>query len=731
MILPRLDTSTKAALLAAAVIGLRLAPALAQTPPVPDPNPRPAAAAPQAVKPPAQPKVPDGPEFCDVTVIDKETGKPIAGASIGFVVQRGTPEPTTDEDGLVRIDLKSLTGVRRRFVFFSVGAEGYVKQEYNFDNSEPWGHAIPERITVGLFPGSESIGGIVKDTEGRPIAGAEVEIHGRLAETRDTHEVTMIHATTDADGRWRTKSLRSMNSINFTISHPDHLGDTLSNSRDAWKTEAEKPRALDELRAGTRVDVMEDGVEIEGQVTDEGGTPIAGAVVQLSEARYRFFTRDTWTTDPNGHFRVPHARPGPTTLLAMAKGHAPGLQAVDAGPDMPPVEFRLGPGHLLEGRIVDPEGRPIEDAHIYALRWQEYTLSGFGFTSDAEGRFRWEEAPADAVSISIGKAGYLYKHADSVVPGEGEQTIVLAPEFQIWGNVWYGGNGDPLQWAYVTARPIVPGSDPSAWQKCDGRVFEGELRLSLDRSASPAWQVRITCIGTEPFESNFLASDSGPLRLNVTMEPADGLTGCVFGPDNRPLAGAKVFILPLNSPPSLDLINPEGRADLPTVTTGPDGFFEFPVIEQPYRIVAEHEDYYGEVESADYIKDGIVRVAPWSRVEGVFKVGADPAPGEQILLRNVSSGLIPIISPIERLEATTDDDGRFVFEKVRPGDVQIGRWGGRRGVELSLDVGELFRVPPRRDDRCPGRRPWPAVGRALRGARRRGRRAGFFREPPP
>ena len=44
-------------------------------------------------------------------------------------------------------------------------------------------------------------------------------------------------------------------------------------------------------------------------------------------------------------------------------------------PDMKPVEFRLGPGHTLRGRVVDRDGKPLDGVTIQAMDWKGHMLA--------------------------------------------------------------------------------------------------------------------------------------------------------------------------------------------------------------------------------------------------------------------------------------------------------------------------------------------------------------------
>ncbi len=87
--------------------------------------------------------------------------------------------------------------------------------------------------------------------------------------------------------------------------------------------------------------------------------------------------------------------------MARAAGRSPGLLAVHAGPQMEPVEFRLGPGHTIRGTVVDAAGKPLPGAWVVAMSWRGYAPKLYRSPTDAQGRFEWDAAPADPVRFQV------------------------------------------------------------------------------------------------------------------------------------------------------------------------------------------------------------------------------------------------------------------------------------------------------------------------------------------
>jgi protocatechuate 3,4-dioxygenase beta subunit len=121
-----------------------------------------------------------------------------------------------------------------------------------------------------------------------------------------------------------------------------------------------------ELRAGR-------GARVEGLVVDEDGRPVAGAeiaMVYLDVSRV-LFSADGRTepvrTGPDGMFRLDHVAPGRVAFVADAEElAASGIveRGVVEGGVYDDLQFVLGKGLVLQGRVVDERGEPIAGALV-------------------------------------------------------------------------------------------------------------------------------------------------------------------------------------------------------------------------------------------------------------------------------------------------------------------------------------------------------------------------------
>jgi beta-lactamase regulating signal transducer with metallopeptidase domain len=163
------------------------------------------------------------------------------------------------------------------------------------------------------------------------------------------------------------------------------------------------PVKIDGARPTARVDLrLSETVAAEGRVVGLDGVPLEGIPVMLQfdhptakvswspptptgrDGRFRF---DDLSAKFAGNYRV---------SVESRKAYQPTEAALNPGGA--PVEIRVSPGHVIQGRMVDEAtGRPIPGVEIYAQRpvWQAGVRFGFEAEakSDDQGRFRFSNLP--------------------------------------------------------------------------------------------------------------------------------------------------------------------------------------------------------------------------------------------------------------------------------------------------------------------------------------------------
>jgi RNA polymerase sigma factor (sigma-70 family) len=107
------------------------------------------------------------------------------------------------------------------------------------------------------------------------------------------------------------------------------------------------------------------GLTVCGRILDAAGRPYPGAILETIDS-LRDSTRTAGRADDRGAFEIEIRRPYPR-VLARTAGRVASL-AHEADGDYGHIvrlELRLrGPAGRLEGRVLDPDGRPVAKAHV-------------------------------------------------------------------------------------------------------------------------------------------------------------------------------------------------------------------------------------------------------------------------------------------------------------------------------------------------------------------------------
>jgi RNA polymerase sigma factor (sigma-70 family) len=358
------------------------------------PNQTPGATGPGSQLAPAQAAIPGTIYF---RIVEQQTRKPLEGVNVKVWVN-GQPDGdlVTSKTGacLVRLPEKEpsrLTVVARETGF--AASRVFLRHEAILDQE------IPRSYTLALHHAT-SVGGVVRDEEGRPIEGVELRFALNWARLgREDFVFDEVKVKTDAQGRWRAEFIPAglhLRELHLSFEHPKYLGqsDAVNNNPIA---------SPDRLREGMALTILRRGLGVTGRVVDVGNRPIPGALVRLGN-RFNVSSRET-KTDEAGRFQIENAQPGEYKLSIQMAGHSPAIKSVLVKAGLAPVEFRLEPGHTIRGRVVDRQGKPVAGAYVGVGRWRDIQTLDWRTETDAEGRFRWDGAPGDQVLVGAGEIG--------------------------------------------------------------------------------------------------------------------------------------------------------------------------------------------------------------------------------------------------------------------------------------------------------------------------------------
>ncbi len=633
----------------------------------------------------------------EIRVVDHRTERPVPGVALSVEVGRNPHSRTaTDEAGRASVAIpEPLTG------FLSVVArkEGFATVTLWFPS--PFREEdLPGSYTLKLYP-AETVGGVVHDEQGRPVAGVRVAptVWTGSADIRYLREdiAEPAPATTDAQGRWQCPGMPAAidpNRVSIRFTHPDYEAVNVPNGQ-----------ALVDVRRG-QATVLPRGVELTGRVVDPAGRPVLGAKLLRGPDRYGGDVLVA-ETDQEGRFRFAHTPAGETLLTVQATGYAPAMETVLVRPGLAPVEVRLQKGQMIRGRVVDAKSEPLAGAAIFVNGWRGRRTLSVQMTSDEEGEFRWTDAPPDSFWIDIDREGYLRISRREVPPGGGELTITMVKKLKVRGTVV-----DARTRHAVKSFTLVPGYDSGGdfatyWERDrERRLRKGRYEIAFDdMTRLQGRRLRIEADGYMPAISRVIRDDEDDPVINFVLQEGAGVSGVVHRPDGKPLAGADVVLVVPSQPAFISNGRPPQGNDHRVVKTGGDGRFAFPPQEPPYTIVVLHDAGFAErtIRGADAPPAAELTVRPWGRIEGTFRIGSRPAARQKLKLDYSKPGDTPETLPWWSGEAETDDAGRFVFERVLPGDVTVGRpvllkdrgssqtWGQSHVTHVDVAPGETVR----------------------------------------
>jgi hypothetical protein len=440
------------------------------------------------------------------------------------------------------------------------------------------------------------------------------------------------------------------------------------------------------------------GAVVAGRVRDPDRRPIAGArVVRGSDrAKAPFFET---TTDAEGWFFLEDVTAGELILTAQAKGHAPKLRTLTIGQDRQSFDLWLGPGRCIRGRVVDVHNQPIAGAPVAVEEWRGHHSLKWSTETDAEGRFRWDEAPDGCVLISVGPLGdHPGKRYCRMNPQPAERTIVMREPLHIRGSAIDAETGQA-----ITSFTLIPGyawadGETPTWEYDRAQEVTGaSYNITLD-TIYPRHALRVRADGHLDGVSREFHAGEDSVDFVFKLRRGNWTEGVVRLSDRSPLAGAEVFLVSPSHPlfmhdeflPGLRHLPPRIGEELLPHRTGAHGRFRFDRQEPPYTILVLHDR--GCAEQTILVKPPAVfdlTIQPWGRIEGTLRIGKRPGAREKIYVFYDHHSDPPNAIPSWTRVVKTDDSGRFVFDRIKPGTAHVARV-----VEVKVSPDSWTRVTP-------------------------------------
>jgi hypothetical protein len=615
------------------------------------------------------------PRYLDVWVQTSE-GQPLGKADVKtsyrLNADKGagaTKQLRTDESGVVRVayppnNLGTLT--------ITASHDDYAARKMSWDVTA--GDTIPASYQLKLTAGV-NIGGSIVDESNYPIADAKLSFYRfwsggeNMNRKGEQPDFTTRNATSDSQGAWQMKNLPRdlLANIGFNVEHPDFLSTNLTvGNNDATEKQ---------LRAGTMKIVMYRGLEVRGLVTDENGSPLSDATVSAGNRYSR--ERHQTNSDSAGRFVFPNIAQGDMPFSAMAKGRAPVSKTFRVHAGMPDVLLKLGPGAVIKGIVQNQTGEPISDVQV-SLENNGPNEPAYEFSTKTgtDGRFLWDGAPDEEMQFYFGKSGYAQKRRVTLKLNE-ENIITLGKPREVNGQVVDAESGQPVT-NFNAAPGHSYGLDPDQFNSnyAGTRDFSdanGQFTLSLDEEEQNA--IRVGAADYANQTQSIPTDQQDVIKMEFRLKPSPAIHGTAVGTDGAPLPGVQVTLTKEGfGGPSISwrggklVRNGGGPA---VVTTDSDGKFTVgPPPESGGIVVALGESGFASASAEEVRSSGILMLQAFGQVEGTFAIGGQPVSGRELMftLQNVG-----IMTDFDKFKVTTDDDGKFKFEKVPAGEGQLVR----------------------------------------------------------
>ncbi|MEA2559218.1 MAG: hypothetical protein QOH06_722 [Acidobacteriota bacterium] len=610
------------------------------------------------------------PSLSAAGVVVDEQGRPVPGVQV-----QASPQPATRmrNSAMMISGGTSHTSATGRFrasgLLAGVGYElrlskaGFAVARAEIPPLEPGRPAADLRMV--LRKGRTGFGRVV-DRSDQPVVGARVELRPRggdrrmsMIRMRETDSVK-YEAVADATGRFEVRDLPA-GTWELTARGSGFAPLTVPGLT--------VPEGAGSTDLGTVV--MIPGVAVEGYAVDPEGRPVPGAEIRVGEATADPMSRFLQQEDPlpaatsaeDGFFRIQDRLAGETIDLdASRPGYAPGVASgVQVPPDQP-VRLVLQPSSAVEGRTVDPDGKPVAGARLFVHPSDPVNVGGrFRMfvgarsrqsISDETGFFRIEDVIPGGIELQATATGYQRSELDNLEVRPGQELkgveVVLAPGAVIEGRV-FSPSGQPLAGAEVgVADPTMDFFFGSATTDGDGRyrlegIAPGTRAVQAEhksyRRAMKELEVR-------------LGENSVDLRLEGGVE----VRGRVVDEGGTPVPSARVS---LRAGPR--------SWNQPDAASGADGSFVLDgVADGTYRVVADKEGFARS-------REGVEVTVAGSSVSGIeVKLTAGGAiVGQLSGLDFAELSKVQISLGGSRQAGQVSPDGSYRIDHVEPGEQRV------------------------------------------------------------
>ncbi|WP_437278906.1 carboxypeptidase-like regulatory domain-containing protein [Sorangium sp. So ce375] len=330
----------------------------------------------------------------------------------------------------------------------------------------------------------------------------------------------------------------------------------------------------------------------------------------------------------------------------------------------------------ISGRVYGTDGNTLGGATVAAMTFEVAgnVLSTVGSVkSDDTGRFELA-LPDGTYQLSASLEGYGTT-ATTALPGEAV-SIVLPKSGVIEGRV-LDERGEPVRRFSIDVLSTVTAETP-ATPPLFSRTFEspdGSFRIDQ----LPSWDVIVRATAAEfapAFSTNLSVRPGDVEKMDLTLSKGCTLTGQAVDASGAPLAGVYVDAESLFAVGEMSSLAMEAAAQ---AQTEDDGLFSLPNVPKGTIAVRAYDGSNAvrtveiEVSSCDGLQPVKLVMSSGGSISGVARdADGKPVAGARLTLMHRPIGFVNTVS---------DEEGRFLFEQVPPGELRVMM---RRGDEAML-----------------------------------------------
>ncbi len=472
-----------------------------------------------------------------VRVLDDQ-GNPLEGVVVATSLS-GYPsiEQKTDKDGELRFDYAKTEPPNSLFAInVRPNTEQHFVPMYKIWRRTGIVDEIPYE-TVFRLQKSKTVSGKIVDKEGRPVAGAYVQVV--LPRETEFNKAAVLRQldqlTTDRDGHWKSNHAPADEpSVHITVTHPDYAVES-------------EPILLQKDSPPPRT-VLDRMVRVEGFVVDENDKPVPDVDVFTYSIGQ---PGGNWSgkTDAEGKFIIEKYPPRSSskndntpTIQLFAPDHVRIHQRLFVQEGMKPLRLVMPKGKTLRIRVVDTDKKPLQGINIaagYVLeKARDFSFERFDFQesligplndsekkTNADGLWECRNAPDREVRFRIGDrlernvlgGDYLTRYV-MLKPGDEIQEIVLDRPRMLTGQVIDAKTKKQIQRFTIRDGENQVTEVYLSWVADDPRIIR-QLRQILGATLlKDKTLYRIEAEGYEPQVVRFQVEDD-TVKLDVELEP--------------------------------------------------------------------------------------------------------------------------------------------------------------------------------------------------------------------